>query len=144
MARLSRLPFLLTLWATFMGFILSARPVHAAPPDKPKAKASSEEEIEVEPEDVTRSGPPSKTLERAKKLYDKGDYYSASIEFDKVVKGTEDSQANKQKGQFFLGKTLFHLKFYAAALVNVDNIVQKGPSHKYFRRTLQWLAALAE
>ncbi len=141
MARPSRLSFLGALWGSIFGVVLAARPVHAAP-DKPKAKG--EEEIEIEPEDVTRSGPPSKTLERAKKLYDKGDYYSGSIEFDKVVKGNEDSEANKHKAEFFLGKTLFHLKFYAAALVHFDSIVQKGPSHKYFRRTLQWLAALAE
>jgi tetratricopeptide (TPR) repeat protein len=124
--------------------ITAAVPVVAhGQPAKPKP-VKTEEDIEIEPEEVTRSGPPSKTLERAKKLYDKGDYYSASIEFDKVIKGNEDSEANKQKGEFFLGKTLFHLKFYAAALVTFDGIVQKGPSHKYFRRTLHWLAALAE
>src|SRR5262245_48260996 len=139
MARVSRVSVSAPLWAaiifTLGTQITVVRPVHAAP-DKPKAK--SEEEIEIEPEEATRSGPPSKTLERAKKLYDKGDYYSGSIEFDKVMKGNEDSEANKQRAEFFLGKTLFHLKFYAAALVHFDNIVQKGPSHKYFRRTLQW------
>jgi tetratricopeptide (TPR) repeat protein len=120
-----------------------ARSAGAAPDDKPARNANVNEEFE--PEEPSRGGPPpSKTLERAKKLYDRGDYYSASIEFDKVVKGTEDSEANKQRAEFFMGKTLFHLKFYAASLVYFDNIVQKGPSHAYHRRTLQWLAALAE
>jgi tetratricopeptide (TPR) repeat protein len=113
---------------------------YAAPVAEVKEASSATTKEETE----DTGPPPSKTLERAKKLYDRADYYSASIEFDKVMKGTEDSEPNKQKAEFFMGKTLFHLRFYAAALVYFDNIVQKGPSHRYYRRTLQWLAALAE
>jgi tetratricopeptide (TPR) repeat protein len=108
------------------------------------APRTVEEEMEFEPEEVQKSGPPSKTMDRAKKLYDKQDYYSASIEFDKVIKGNEDSEANKHRAEFFMGKTLYHLRYYSASLNYFDAIVQKGPSHKYHRRTLQWLAALAE
>jgi hypothetical protein len=44
-----------------------------------------------------QSGPPSKTLERAIKLYDKKDFYSASIELQKVLDGqTGDDAPNKQ------------------------------------------------
>src|SRR5262249_3971927 len=111
-------------------------PRRRPPPPKRRARPSPAKK---------KTGPPaSKTLDRAKKLYDKGDYYSASIELDKSLKGNEDSEPNKQKAAFFMGKTLFHLKYYAAALVRFDGIVQKGPSHRYYRRTLQWLAALAE
>src|SRR5215471_10473547 len=109
------------------------------------APAASKEPSQAVTREEEDSGPPaSKTLDRAKKLYDKGDYYSASIEFDKALKGNEDSEPNKQKAAFFMGKTLFHLHYYAPALVRFDAIVQKGPSHRYYRRTLQWLAALAE
>ncbi len=142
----------LGLWANLAallaGATLVALPVARARADEPPATVKPGQKInegeEFEPEEAQKGPPPSKTLERAKKLYDRGDYYSASIEFDKVSKGTEDSEANKQKAEFFMGKTLFHLKFYAAALSRFDNIVQKGPSHRYYRRTLQWLAALAE
>jgi tetratricopeptide (TPR) repeat protein len=114
-------------------------------PDSAFAQKKKPLEDEFEPEEVEKSGPPSKTLERAKKLYDKGDYYSASIEYDKVVKGeTDDSASNRQKAEFFLAKTLFHMKFYASALAQFDAIVQQGQAHKYYRRTLQWLAALAK
>jgi len=115
-------------------------PAAGGEPTQPKVNEGEE----FEPEDTRGGPPPSKMLERAKKLYDRGDYYSASIELDKVIKGTEDSEANKQKAEFFMGKTLFHLKFYAASLVYFDSIVQKGPSHRYYKRTLQWLAALAQ
>ncbi len=117
----------------------------AAPLALAQKKKPAGDEMEFEPDEVEKSGPPSKTLERAKKLYDKGDYYSASIEYDKVVKGeTDDSASNKQKAEFFLGKTLFHMKYYASALAQFDAIVQQGPAHKYHRKVLQWLAALAK
>ena len=90
------------------------------------------------------AGPPSKTLERATKLYDKGDFYSASIEFKKVLDGdTEDSDANRQRAQFFMGKTLYQLKYYAASLASFDNIVEQGEEHRYHAATLKWLAALS-
>src|SRR5687767_10978725 len=75
------------------------------PPPAPKVQEGEE----FEPESVRSGPPPSKMLERAKKLYDRGDYYSATIELDKVMKGTEDSEANKQRAEFFMGKALFHL-----------------------------------
>jgi tetratricopeptide (TPR) repeat protein len=111
----------------------------------PAATGSGDGELEFEPDEIERSGPPSKTLARATKLYDKGEYYSASIEFDKVIKGeTDDSAANKQKAEFFMAKTLYHMRFYSASLSYFDSIVQQGAAHKYYRRTLQWLAALAK
>jgi tetratricopeptide (TPR) repeat protein len=120
-------------------------PIGAYAQGAPEDRKKVNEGEEFEPEEAATPGPPpSKTLERARKLYDRADYYSATIEFDKVIKGTEDSEGNKQRAEFFMGKSLFHLKFYAASLVYFDNIVQKGPSHRYYRATLQWLAALAE
>ena len=51
-----------------------------------------------------------------------GDYYSASIELNKVVEGqTADDEANRQKAEFFMGKTLFKLGYsseQASAIVS--------------------------
>ena len=91
-----------------------------------------------------QAGPASKTLERALKLYESEDYYSASIELHKVIEGESgDSEANKQRAEFWMGKTLYNLKFYSAALSYFDRIVQKGPSHSYYNATLKWLASLS-
>lgn len=93
------------------------------------------------PPDTT---PPSKTLERATKLYDKKDNDSASIEFAKVINGeTEDSKANKQRAEFFMGKTLYQMGYYAASLAYFDRIVEMGTGHLYYGVTLKWLAALS-
>jgi tetratricopeptide (TPR) repeat protein len=88
---------------------------------------------------------PSKVLDRAFKLYDGEDYYSSSIELNKAIEGeTGDSEPNKQKAEFWMGKALYNLKFYSASLSYFDRIVQKGPSHAYYNATLKWLASLSE
>jgi tetratricopeptide (TPR) repeat protein len=97
-----------------------------------------------QPETVEKSGPPSKTLQKALKLYETRDYYSASIEQHKVIEGeTGDSEANRQRAEFWMGKTLYHLGFYSAALSYFDRIVQKGDAHRYYNATLKWLASLS-
>ncbi len=89
-------------------------------------------------------GPASKTLERGLKLYESDDYSMASIELNKVIEGqTQDAEANKQRAEFYMGKALFNMKYYSASLSYFDRIVQKGPSHKYYAKTLQWLASLS-
>ncbi len=109
--------------------------------------------MKFKPEEIKRV-PPSRTLARAKKMYGKGDYYSASIEFYKVIsKETKDSEANRQRAEFFMGKTLFKMGFYAGSLAYFDRIVtggddekaqeRAGRAHRYFNATLKWLAALS-
>ena len=120
-------------------FVLATLVAMAAP------VGAQEDDMEFEPEGIEEAGPPSKTLGRGLKFYDKGDYYSASIELYKVVQGeTNDSAANKQRAEFFLGKTMYQMKYYAAALAYFDQIVQTGAPHRYFGITLKWLAALAK
>jgi tetratricopeptide (TPR) repeat protein len=89
-------------------------------------------------------GPPSKVLERALKLYDAQDYPNSSIELNKVIEGQSgDDEGNRQRAEFFMGKTLFNMKYYSASLSYFDRIVQKGPAHRYYQKTLQWLAPLS-
>jgi len=115
---------------------LTTATVYAAP------KGDSTE-MEFEPESATAT-PPSKTLERAIKLYDKKDFFSASIELKKVLDGESgDDARNKQRAEFFMGKTLYQMGFYAASLAYFDKIVQAGDNHTYHATTLKWLAALS-
>lgn len=86
----------------------------------------------------------SPAIERGLKLYDANDHYSASIELFKVVEGeTGDTEANKQKAEFWLGKTMYKMKFYSASLTYFDKIVQKGAAHAHYNETLKWLASLS-
>ncbi|MCB9555080.1 MAG: hypothetical protein H6707_03175 [Deltaproteobacteria bacterium] len=106
--------------------------------------AQGKPKFEFAPETVEKSGPPSRTLQKALKLYENKDYYSASIELHKVIEGeTGDSPANKQRAEFWMGKTLYHLGFFSASLSYFDRIVQKGDAHRYYAATLKWLASLS-
>jgi hypothetical protein len=98
-----------------------------------------DEEMTFQPEEIQRSKPESKVMKRALKFYENGDYYSASIFFHKVLSGqTEDSPNTLEKATFWMGKTLYHLRFYSAALNYFDKLVEKGHP-----RTLIWLASLS-
>ncbi len=89
-------------------------------------------------------GPPSEALANALRLYQQERYQEAGVQFQRVVEGeTQDAPANVQKAQFFLGKCLYHLRFYQSALAIFDEIGQQGQGHIYFNQTLQWLAQLA-
>ena len=69
------------------------------------------------------------------------------LRVDRAQQGVEgetgDSEANKQKAEFWMGKALYNMKFYSASLSYFDRIVQKGPSHAYYNATLKWLASLS-
>lgn len=89
-------------------------------------------------------GPPSEAMAAGLRLYQQKAFREASVQFQRVVEGaTTDAEANKQKAQFFLGKSLFHLKFYQSALAVFEEIVQMGEAHLYFRPVLEWLAQLS-
>jgi len=89
-------------------------------------------------------GPPSEAMANALRLYQQERYQEAAVQFQRVTEGeTGDAPANIQKAQFHLGKCLYHLRFYQAALAVFDEIVNLGNGHLYFAPTLQWLAQLA-
>ncbi len=113
------------------------------------AFAQADMEFNVEetgqPPAPPQEGPPSEALANALRLYqDPNRYQEAAVQFQRVVEGqTEDAQANVQKAQFFLGKCLYHLRYYQSALAIFDEIGQQGEGHLFFAQTLQWLAQLA-
>lgn len=89
-------------------------------------------------------GPPSETLANGLKLYQGERYPEASVQFQRVIEGeTKDAAGNKQKAQFFLAKSLYHLQYYQSALAIFDEISQLGRGHLFYDQTLQWLAQLA-
>lgn len=139
MRRLKSLSIALLLSAAVVG----GHGVALAKGKKKGAEATEAKEAEVEFE-AEGGAPPSKTLERAVKLYDKKDYKSASIELKKVIAGeTGDDAKNKQRAEFFLGKTIYQMGYYAGALRAFEDIVNAGPDHGYYGATLKWLAALS-
>ncbi|MBC8072022.1 MAG: hypothetical protein IAG13_27110 [Deltaproteobacteria bacterium] len=73
--------------------------------------------------------------------YKAEDYEAAAIQFHKIASG--EIPGDQPRAQFWLGKTLYKLKFYSASLSVYDEIVQAGPAHPFHKLTLPWLASLA-
>jgi len=97
-------------------------------------------QLTAPPED----GPPTEAFAAAQSKYRERRYREAAIEFQRVIDGeTHDMPAQIQKAQFLLGKTLYHLRYYQAALAIFDEISLAGPYHVYYDETLQWLVQLA-
>jgi hypothetical protein len=86
--------------------------------------------------------PPSKTLERAIRLYDKKDFFVASIELSKVISGeTGDGAEQKQRAVFFQAKTLYQLGFYAVSWSSLAGLVEQRES-AYSDAAAKWLIAI--
>jgi len=131
---------------TFEPETVERKDAEPTPAAKPAAtpKKTARQPVAASPDAVVKQGPPTKVLERAIKLYDAGDYPMATIELNKVIEGQSgDDEGNKQRAEFFMGRALFKMKYYSSSLGYFDRIVQKGPSHKYYGKTLQWLASLS-
>ena len=87
--------------------------------------------------------PPSPTLERAIKLYDRNDFFAAAIELAIVTSGESgDDARNLQRAELFKAKTYYQLGFFAASLAQAAAIV-KSPGHAYWVALPRWLLALA-
>ena len=100
---------------------------------------------EFKPESPPEGAPPSKTMERATKLYDRKDYLSASIELYKVLQHeTADDEGQVQRAQHFLAKTLFQLELYAPALARLQEIANAGPTHRWYAASIKWVVASAK
>jgi tetratricopeptide (TPR) repeat protein len=82
------------------------------------------------------------SIDRGDKFYSRNDFYMASIEYNKAIEDQAGDELSKQVSEFKMGKTLYKLHFYSAAISYFDRIVQKGSSHPHYNETLQWLAAL--
>ena len=136
-----RLPLKTSVFALAMAFGLGA--VTADTKKAPDKKPGKGGDVEMEPESAAGT-PSSPTLDRGIKLYEKKDFYSASIELKKVIdKETKDDAKNFQRAEFFMGKTLYQLGFYAGSLAYFDRIVVAGQNHTYHGAALKWLAALS-
>lgn len=96
----------------------------AAPPPPPPAEAAA--------------GSPNA---QGEKDYQAANYEAAAIQFHKIAAG--ELPGDQPRAQFWLGKTLYQLRFYSASLSVFDEIVQAGPSHPYHKLTLPWLASLS-
>jgi tetratricopeptide (TPR) repeat protein len=87
------------------------------------------------------SGPATGVLLDAEEKYKAEDFQGAAVIFNAVATGK--TPGDTYRAQFWLGKTLYKLEFYAVSLATFSAIVTAGPSHPYHKLTLPWLASLS-
>jgi len=89
-------------------------------------------------------GKPSKRLAEALSAFESKKYADAAMGFERVSAGkSRDGKGNRQRAQFLLGQSLYHMGYYQSALTVFDDISAQGPRHLYFGETLEWLGLLA-
>jgi tetratricopeptide (TPR) repeat protein len=87
------------------------------------------------------TAPVGSPMAQGEATYKAEDYEAAAIQFFKIASG--EIPGDQARGQFWLGKSLYKLEFYSAALSVFDEIVQAGPAHPFHKLTLPWLASLS-
>lgn len=113
----------------------------SAPSDTPSLTSGKSKKNNAAAEALS-SGGGSEAIDRGDKFYGRNDFYMASIEYNKAIEDQSSDELSRQTAEFKMGKTLYKLHFYSAAISYFDRIVQKGASHPHYNETLQWLAAL--
>jgi tetratricopeptide (TPR) repeat protein len=90
---------------------------------------------------VPKTGPVSAAQTAAEDAYAAEKYEEAAVAFAAIA--AEKAPGNAARAQFWLGKALFKLEFFAGSFSVFDQIVLAGPAHPMHRLTLPWLASLS-
>lgn len=87
----------------------------------------------------------SRTMKRGLALMDKGDYYSATLEFAKVIEGqTGDVPEAIQEARLQLAQGLFAIGVPTASIEIMQKLFQSQPIGQAYRDAMAWVPTLAE
>ena len=130
------------------GLCLAVGPAMAAAGPPPPPPPGGDADAPPPPPPDAGAPPPPPSTARAggangqcEAEYDSGQYEAAAVQCYKIAAG--EIPGDQPRAQFWLGKTLYKLGFYSAALSVLDEIVAAGPSHAYHKLTLPWLASIS-
>ena len=89
------------------------------------------------------AGAPTETMKSAKQAFDEKRWGDAAQGMHSVVSGASgDDAGNQQLAEFYLGQSLYQLKFFQGSFDSFTKIAA-NPKHLKFAETLLWLAKLA-
>lgn len=87
---------------------------------------------------------PGEAMQRAVKLYDRGEFGAAAVAFHAILaQPGAYSPADVERAEWFVPKALFRLELWTAAQAFLDRIIANGPKHRYHSAVLKWYVGLA-
>ncbi len=102
------------------------------------AGSGDEDEFGFEALDVSVKSVEKEAMEKALDLMKDEDYAKAAVEFWDIYNNPRAKQYF-QSAEYQLAKALYRMRMYHSALQHFGRILEKGPSHKYFKTSLEWL-----
>ena len=106
-----------------------------------KAKKAAEEDesgLGFEALDVSVKSLEKEAMEKALDRMKDEDYAEAAVAFWGIYNNPRAKQYF-QSAEYQLAKALYRMRMYHSALRHFGQILEKGPEHKYFKTSLEWL-----
>ncbi len=115
-----------------------AQPAPKAPEAKPAPRPPAP--VSMPELDVgARKGDAAKRIAEANKVFAGGDYETAALAYDAVLRDPSVAEAHDE-ARYQLAKSLVKLGLNHAALAKLDEILSKGPhGTRYFHNALEWV-----
>jgi tetratricopeptide (TPR) repeat protein len=108
------------------------------PPPPPTTKKGQAPTTTFEPLDVTGRTADRQRLEAANASFQRGEYDKAALAAWELMNDPKMAPLQVE-AQYLLGKTLYRMGQYHAALGEFSQILAKGPETKFFGKSLEWL-----
>lgn len=108
------------------------------PPPPPNTKKGQAPTTTFEPLDVTGRTADRQRLEAANASFQRGEYDKAALAAWELMNDPKMAPLQLE-AQYLLGKTLYRMGQFHAALGEFSQILAKGPETKFFNKSLEWL-----
>ncbi len=120
-----------------LGIDLTA-PQKKEKPRAPERKDAAEPGLSLKALDAGKGSAAKERLDAAKKLLDEKAYETAALAFDQILRDPALAAAHEE-ARYQLGKALVRMGLLHSALAELDDILSRGSSSKYFHTSLEWL-----
>jgi tetratricopeptide (TPR) repeat protein len=109
-----------------------------APEQPAEKKAEFRGAISFDEIDVSLSSPDKDKMDKAIEQMKQGAFVQASTAFYEILANPKNLEFH-QASEYNLAKSLYRMGKYRSSLFYFTQILNKGPSHKFFQSSLEWL-----
>jgi tetratricopeptide (TPR) repeat protein len=124
-----------------LGIDLSAPKSAPKKDEKKPAKPSTPQAIELRPAEPGKASAGKERMDAAKRLFDEKAYETAALAFDQILREPALAPVHEE-ARYQLAKSLVRMGLNHAALLELDELIARGPSSKYYATALEWIFAV--